>query len=167
MIVDNLFPVMLLSATLLCTLVAGFILVFSIVVMPGIGALPDREFLRSFQVIDGVIQNNQPLFVFVWIGSALVLITTTILGFWTLEGRNLLLVVFATLVYLGGVQLPTITINIPLNNQLQSVNLDAVEEASCMKERQNFELRWNRWNVIRTIFACLVSVLLLTVLLLL
>jgi hypothetical protein len=31
--------------------------------IPGIKSLNDREFIRAFQVIDEVIQNNQPLFV--------------------------------------------------------------------------------------------------------
>lgn len=164
MIIENVFPFVLLSATLLCVLVAGFILLFAIVVMPGIGLLPDREFLRSFQVIDGVIQNNQPLFLVVWIGSALTLTTAAIASFWVLEGKSFLILTFAAVVYLTGVQLPTVTVNIPLNNQLQSLDLKAAEEATCLKARESFEARWNRWNMIRTIFGLLVSVMLLTVL---
>ena len=34
--------------------------------MPGIGTLDDAAFLRAFKVIDGVIQRNQPVFVFIW-----------------------------------------------------------------------------------------------------
>lgn len=161
MVIENVFPFVLLSATLLCVLVAGFILLFAIVVMPGIGQLPDREFLRSFQVIDGVIQNNQPLFLIVWIGSALTLTTTAFLSFWVLEGKSFLMVVCAAVVYLTCVQLPTVVVNIPLNNQVQSLNLNATEEATCLKARESFETRWNRWNTIRTIFALLVSVMLL------
>jgi len=161
MIIENVFPFVLLSATLLCVLVAGFILVFAIVVMPGIGQLHDREFLRSFQVIDGMIQNNQPLFFVVWIGSVLTLITAAILSFWVLEGRSFLIVVFAAVVYLTCVQLPTVTVNIPLNNQLQALDLNAAGEATCLKARESFEARWNRWNTIRTFFALLVSVMLL------
>ena len=161
MVIENVFPFVLLSATLLCVLVAGFILLFAIVVMPGIGQLPDREFLRSFQVIDGVIQNNQPFFLIVWIGSALTLTTAAVLSFWMLEGKSFLMVVCAAVVYLTCVQLPTVVVNIPLNNQLQSLNLNATEEATCLKARESFEPRWNRWNTIRTIFALLVSVMLL------
>ena len=164
MIIENVFSLVLLFATLLCVLVAGFILLFAIVVMPGIGLLPDRDFLRSFQVIDGVIQNNQPLFLVVWIGSALTLTTAAILSFWVLEGRSFLIVVLAAAVYLVGVQLPTVTVNIPLNNQVQSLDLSSVEETTCVKAREDFEARWNRWNMIRTICALLVSVMLLIVL---
>ena len=49
----------LILAAFLCSLVAGFLFAFAIVIMPGIGSLNDREFLRAFQVMDRVIQNNQ------------------------------------------------------------------------------------------------------------
>ena len=64
------FQVTLVVATLLCTLVAGFVFAFAVVVMPGIRSLGDGEFLRAFQVMDRVIQNNQPIFMLAWIGSA-------------------------------------------------------------------------------------------------
>lgn len=170
MTIANLFPVVLIAAALLCTLVAGFILLFAIVVMPGIGSLSDREFLRAFQVIDGVIQNNQPIFLFVWIGSALTLIAAAILSVWETEGTDRAVLTAATVVYLVGVQLPTATVNIPLNNRVQALdldndeNVDADHKITHANERRNFEERWNQWNAIRTIFACLTSVLLLFVL---
>ena len=163
MLTESILPVVLLVATLLCTLVAGFVLLFAIVVMPGIGTLPNREFLHAFQVIDKVIQNNQPLFIFIWIGSAAALVVAMVLSVWQLEGIGRILIIVATTTYLVGVQLPTFTINIPLNKRVQSLNLDVFDEASQSTERRYFETRWNRWNVIRTVFACLTSVLLLMV----
>lgn len=160
----SVFPIVLIAATLLCTLVAGFILLFAIVVMPGIGTLSDRDFLRAFQVIDGVIQNNQPIFLFVWIGSTLALVASAILGIWELEGANRVVLIAATCVYLVGVQLPTVNVNIPLNNRVQALDLAAGDERSHEMERQQFEHRWNRWNIARTVFACLISILLLYVL---
>ncbi|MGB5425029.1 MAG: hypothetical protein WBN03_22880, partial [Desulfobacterales bacterium] len=65
----GIFQAALILATFLCSLVAGFLFAFSVVVMPGIRSLNDREFIRAFQVMDRVIQNNQPIFMLVWIGS--------------------------------------------------------------------------------------------------
>ena len=48
----------LIASTLLCALVTGFIFTYAVVVMPGFAKLDDRDFIRSFQVTDGVIQNN-------------------------------------------------------------------------------------------------------------
>ena len=54
-------------ATFLCSIVAGFLFAFWVVAMPGIRSLNDREFIRAFQVMDRVIQNNQPILC--WSGS--------------------------------------------------------------------------------------------------
>ena len=58
----NLFLPVLVLATFLCSLVAGLLFAFAVVVMPGLRSLDDGGFIRAFQAIDRVIQNNQPLF---------------------------------------------------------------------------------------------------------
>lgn len=165
MLAESIFHVTLILATLFCTLVTGFTLLFATVVMPGIGTMEAREFLRAFQVIDRVIQKNQPLFVLVWIGSAVASVAAAALGLGQLEGTERHLLIVAATVYVVGVQLPTLTINIPLNNRLQMLDIDALDETVQVAERRRFEPRWNRWNAIRTASAGLTSVL-LTVLLL-
>jgi uncharacterized membrane protein len=157
----TLFGVTLVLATFLCSLVAGFLFAFAIVVMPGIRNLDDGGFIRAFQVIDGVIQNNQPLFLLVWLGSALALVAATVLGLGTLSGADCLLLVLAALLYLFGVQLPTMTINIPLNNRLQRLDPDTMDATARSRARADFEPRWNRWNVFRTACASLTVILLL------
>lgn len=152
-------------ATLLCSLVAGFVFAFAVVVMPGIKNLNDGEFIRAFQVMDRVIQNNQPLFMLVWIGSSLALIVATGFGIAELSGGKRLLLLVATGFYLLAVQAPTITINIPLNNKLQTLDVDAMAERDRQCARADFEPRWNRWNVIRTMFASMASALLIILLL--
>ena len=153
------FQIVLILATLLCSLVAGFLFAFAIVVMPGIKTLNNREFIRTFQVIDGVIQNNQPLMVVVWMGSILAAVAAAVMGFGQLDGTQRLLLVSAPIVYILGVQLSTFTINVPLNNRLQRLNVDAMDELALKAARMNFEPGWNRWNLVRTPFAGLTSVL--------
>jgi uncharacterized membrane protein len=154
-----------LISALLCSLVAGFVLCFAIVVMPGIRMLGFLDFLKSFKAMDGIIQNNQPLFLLVWLGSALALLASALLGIWRLESLDLALLVLACVIYLLGVHGPTITINIPLNNRLQSLDLDAATEAELQATAEMFESRWLRWNAIRTVIATLTTVLLLVLLL--
>lgn len=156
----DLLRVTLTLSTLLCSLVAGFLFAFTIVVMPGIRTLNDHDFLQTFKVIDLVIQNNQPLFVLVWLGSIVVLIAAAGLGIAQLDGVNRLLIIMATAIYLLGVQWPTVTINIPLNNQLQIQDLDTMAELALREVRINFEPLWIQWNSIRTVFASLTSLLL-------
>jgi uncharacterized membrane protein len=126
-------------AAFLCALVAGFLFAFAAVVMPGIGTLDDGRFIRAFQVIDRVIQRNQPLFVLVWVGS--VLIAVAALGIRALSGADRLLIILVALVYLLGVQLPTVTINVPLNNRLQRRDLGSMDEPTRRRAREDFEPR--------------------------
>jgi len=153
----------LLSA-LLCSLVAGLVLSFGIVVMPGIRTLGDLDFLKSFKAMDRVIQNNQPIFMLVWLGSVLVLLASTVLGIWRLGGLDRFLLIVACAIYIFGVHVPTVTINIPLNNHLQSQDLDTMPESELLATVEKFESRWLRWNTIRTVIATLTSVLLLVLL---
>jgi uncharacterized membrane protein len=152
-------------AAFLCSLVAGMLFAFAIVVMPGIKKLDDSSFIRAFQAIDRVIQNNQPVFLFVWVGSALAIVAAAVMGISELSQTDRLLVIAAAFVYVFGVQLPTVVVHIPLNNILQKLDPGAMSDAERQRERSNFEPRWNRWNAIRTACSIFASILLLLLLL--
>ena len=161
----TLFHLVLIAATLLCSLVAGFLFAFAVVVMPGIRSLDDGEFIGAFRAIDGVIQRNQPLFMLVWVGSVLLLVTAALAGVWTLAGVSRLLVIAAALIYIVGVQAPTARINIPLNNQLQRIDPRTMSETARRRARDDFERQWNQWNVFRTVCASVVAGLLIVLVL--
>ena len=161
----TLFDVTVVSAALLCSVVAGLVFTFAVVVMPGIRTLPDRDFLRAFKVMDRVIQQNDPLFLLAWAGSVLAVLAVVALSFGSVSGLDFWLVLGAGAAYIGGVQAPTISINVPLNNRLQALDIDGLDEASLRTARDEFEARWNRWNAIRTVVACAVSVAWLVLLL--
>ena len=154
----------LLLSIVFCSLVAGLLFGFAIVVMPGIAKLTDKEYLLAFKHMDGVIQNNQPLFVLVWAGSILSVIATLALVIMNLRGEELYLLTVATLLYLIGVQLPTFRFNIPLNNELQNLDVEELEDDQAKSSRVEFETPWNRWNRIRTVNAIIAVTLLLFVL---
>ena len=160
-----LLELVLILATLLCALTAGLVFAFASVVMPGIGKLGDREFIRSFQVIDGVIQAGQPVFGLVWMGSVVALLLSAVMGGLQLDGMERAFVIVSALVYVLGVQVPTFRINVPLNNTLQRLDVDAMDKDALASARRAFENRWVRWNSIRTVVASLVSVALMFVLL--
>lgn len=100
----------------------------------------------------------------VWVGSVLAIIVLGVLGIWQFDGLEYYLIVLAVLLYLLGVQLPTITVNVPLNNRLQSFDADKLNVQALSEERQYFEPRWTRWNTIRAIMACFTSLLLIVLL---
>lgn len=159
----ELIDISLVTATLLCSLVAGFLIAFAIVVMPGIATLDDLNFLRGFKVIDRVIQNNQPVFMIIWLGSALAIIVSAVVSLWQLAGIDRILVITAAAIYLLGVQLPTVIFNIPLNNRLQGQDLEKMSDSELGEARKGFEIPWLRWNWIRTFIATATSVILIIV----
>ena len=146
---------LLLVSTLLCTLVTGFVFTYAIVVMPGFGKLNDREFI---QATDGIIQNNQPLFMFVWVGSIASVAATIVLSVVHPNGNeHWVIILFGTL-YIIGVQGITMLVHLPLNNSLQGVDINELDEESLQQLRSEFETRWNYFNNIRTSIACTVSI---------
>ena len=93
----------LILSILSCSLVGGFIFTYAIVVMPGLSNLNDKDFLRAFQVTDAVIQNNQPLFMFTWIGSILSVLATILVSLVSIGFAEGWLIVLVAFVYLLGV----------------------------------------------------------------
>ncbi len=154
----------LIFTILLCSLVSGFIFTYSIVVMPGLSNLNDKDFLKAFQVTDAVIQNNQPLFMFTWIGSIVAILTTIVASLITAGLLEFWLIILVGAAYLLGVQGITVAIHIPLNNHIQKLNIDELNDKTLAYERKNFEAKWNFFNKIRTFVAISASSLLLIVL---
>ena len=153
--------VFLILSVLFCTLVTGFIFTYAVIVMPGFSKLDDKEFLRAFQVTDGIIQNNQPLFMLTWIGSIISVLGTVLCEILSLELRDSWLIILCGVVYLLGVQGITMSIHLPLNNKLQELVLDELSNQILKEQRSNFEETWNFYNKIRTALAFSVSLLFL------
>lgn len=160
----TLFSISLVLAMFFCSLVAGFLFAFAVVVMPGLRSLSDGEFIRAFQGMDGIIQANNPLFVVVWLGSIVSLIACAVLGGMHLPMLDRLVLFGAAGAYFLMVQLPTFRINIPLNNFIQSLDTRSMDATELEEARHRFEPRWNRWNNFRTISSALVVVMLIIVL---
>jgi len=121
--------------------------------MPGFSKLDDKEFLRAFQVTDGIIQNNQPLFMLTWVGSIISVISVIAISIFSLGFSEAWIIFIVGLIYLLGVQGITISIHLPLNNRIQSIDINNMNNQSLNKERTKFELRWNYFNKIRTFIA--------------
>ena len=160
----ELFVITLVISALLCSLVAGFVFCFAIVVMPGIRLLGDLDYLKSFKAMDGIIQDNQPVFMLVWLGSALTTLAATVLGLWHLDGVDLELLIFACAIFILGVHVPTVAINIPLNNRLSTLDLDTISQRETAEIAALFKTRWTRSNSFRTLVAILTTILLLVLL---
>ena len=149
----NSLDISLVFAVLTCSLVTGFIFTYAVVVMPGFSKLEDKEFLRAFQVTDGVIQNNQPLFMLTWVGSIISVLSVMAISILSLGLSEAWIIFVVGLIYLLGVQGITVSIHLPLNNHIQKIDINDMNNQSLNEERTNFEMRWNYFNKIRTFIA--------------
>ena len=160
----DILDISLVFSILSCNLVGGFIFTYAIVVMPGLSILNDKDFLRAFQVTDAVIQNNQPLFMFTWVGSIVAMLTTILISLVSFGLSETWLILLISFVYLLGVQGITVAVHIPLNNHIQKIKMEELNDETLADERLKFETKWNFFNYIRTSIAISVSVLLLILL---
>ena len=96
----NSLDISLVFAVLTCSLVTGFIFTYAVVVMPGFSKLEDKEFLRAFQVTDGVIQNNQPLFMLTWVGSIISVLSVMAISILSLGVSDAWIIFVVGLIYL-------------------------------------------------------------------
>jgi len=161
----DILDISLIFSILLCALVTGFILTYAVVVMPGLSKLDDKGFIKAFQVTDGIIQNNQPLFILIWVGSIVSVLGTIITSIISLGIIEAWLIISVGIVYLLGVQGITISIHLPLNKRIQKININSTNYQTLSEERKNFETKWNYFNNIRTgiaFFVILIFLLIIT-----
>jgi len=151
------------SSALLCLLVTGFILTFAIVVMPGIANLEDKDFLKAFQVTDGIIQDNQPIFLIIWLGSVISVLATMVSAVIIPDFKDAWLIICVGGFYLIGVQGLTMIFHLPLNNRVKKLDISNLDSDTLKEERLIFECKWNFYNKIRTVISFVVSLLFLSV----
>ena len=162
----DILDISLIFSILLSALVTGFILTYAIVIMPGLSNLDDKEFIKAFQVTDGIIQNNQPIFILIWVGSIVSVLSTIITSILSLGILDAWLIIFVSVVYLLLVQGITILIHLPLNKSIQNIDINSSNSETLSKVRKSFETKWNYFNNVRTVvafFVVLIFLLILTI----
>ena len=160
----DILDILLFFSILLSALVTGFILTYAIVIMPGLSNLDDKEFIKAFQVTDGIIQNNQPIFILIWIGSIVSVLSTIITSILSLGILDAWLIIFVGVVYLLVVQGITISIHLPLNKSIQNIDINSSNSETLSKMRKSFETKWNYFNNVRSVVAFFVVLIFLSIL---
>ena len=141
-------------------LIAGLMYAYSCSVNPGLGRLPDSEYIRAMQSINRAILN--PLFFISFIGTLLLLPLSTWLHYRAGLSNAFMLMLIATLVYVIGVFGVTMFGNVPLNDAMDKFNVSSANVDSIAKQRIDFEIPWNRLHTIRTL-ASMVSLVLVII----
>ena len=152
--------IVLVLATLLTGLTAGLCFTWNNAVTPGVGQLVDMGYLRSFQEMNRAIIN--PIFLIVFFGPFFLHIVNIFL-FKSSSGTLLWMVVASAALYIIGLVAVTIFGNVPLNEILDKTDLMQASAEELKLLRDKFEVKWNRFHLIRTVSTVLSFLLLLII----
>jgi uncharacterized membrane protein len=149
---DKLALILTVTATLGSGLIGGSFFAFSTSVMKALGKLPANEGMAAMQQINVVILN--PVFLGVFMGTALVSAVVAVLGFVRFGRPGLAWLIAGALFYIVGSLLVTIAFNVPMNNTLAAADAASPEGQEIWK---NYLVNWTFWNHVRTIASLLAS----------
>ena len=137
-------------AIILLGLSAGLFYAWQVSVIPGTRKLSDTTYMETMQSINKAILN--PAFFLIFFGPLIFLAVSCIYEFPNNKVIFWMLVV-ATLTYAFGTIGVTALGNVPLNDQLEALQISAMDPAQMEEFRKNYEENWNRLHLIRTIFS--------------
>ena len=139
----------ILFATAITTgLIAGLFYSWTVSVTPGIHKLGDREYLLAFQAMNKAILN--PFFFLSFIGTVVLLPCATWIHF-SIDRTKFYLLLAASLIYWIGILGVTAAGNVPMNESLAALDVNAASTAEISARRLAFESRWNLLNTVRTL----------------
>ncbi|MBL1215470.1 MAG: DUF1772 domain-containing protein [Ignavibacteriae bacterium] len=142
--------IVLFGAVILTGLSAGFFYAWSVSVIQGTKRVDASTYLETMQSVNRAILN--PAFFLIFFGSLILLIIGSIYQFDT-GNLSFWFMLMASLLYLIGTVVVTGLGNVPLNNQLDALNLNKISSNKILEFRKYYESKWNRLHLIRTIFA--------------
>lgn len=144
---------------LLNALSTGFFFAWSVSVILGTKKVSDFTYLESMQSINKEILN--PVFFIVFFGS---LITLAMCAYVQFNNKPIFWLVLASaFIYLIGTFSITAFGNVPLNNELETLNITKLSILELKNFRAYYESAWNRYHTIRTISSIISFILLLII----
>lgn len=144
-----LIKIILLITAVLTSLISGFFYAYSCSVNPGLARLTDTEYIRAMQSINRAVLN--PVFFASFFGT-LVLLPVSCWVWFMVQGLSygFLLLLAASTFYIVGVFGVTGLGNVPLNESLDKLNINAAAPQEISAHRTMFEAPWNRYHSFRT-----------------
>jgi uncharacterized membrane protein len=140
----------LFAAITLTGLSAGFFYSWAVSVIPGTRKVVDITYMESMQSINREILN--PWFFVVFFGC-LILLAVSAFQQYHSSPAAFTLILIAAGAYLFGTFGVTALGNVPLNNALDVLDLNALSTDRIAEFRQYYEVKWNRLHMVRTVFS--------------
>ncbi|MCJ8278136.1 MAG: DUF1772 domain-containing protein [Bdellovibrionales bacterium] len=130
---------------------ASFFFAWCVTVIPGTKKVSDATYLEVMQWVNKKIIN--PIFFVIFIGPGILLAINAVY----FEPMAITSAVF----YIFGTIGITMAKNVPLNDKLEAKVLSQMSEGEKSEFRKSYELVWNRWHYIRTVFSVLSFILII------
>jgi uncharacterized membrane protein len=130
--------------------IAGFFYAYTSSVMRGLDAIPAAHAIVAMQGINATVRNW--IFALAFFGAPVAAIVTGALLGWRHHMTAALLMVLAAVIYIAGAFLPTLLINVPMNEALATVTVPADPRAADRLWRA-YSGPWTWWNTLRTLFS--------------
>jgi len=152
--------VILTSLAALATAAAGGMMyVFSTFVMRGLDRTGPVDAITAMRGINAEANGN-PAFLLAYFGATILALVVGVIAVVQLnQPGSWWLLIGAVLGILGAII--TMVFNVPLNNQLDTVNPDGLSTADAAREWQAYFSTWTAWNHVRTVTSFLGAALLL------
>jgi uncharacterized membrane protein len=141
----------LMALTLILTgAIAGFFYAYTSSVMRGLDAIPAAHAIVAMQGINATVRNW--IFAPAFFGAPVAAVVTGALLQWLHLKRAALLMFLAAVIYIAGAFLPTLLVNVPMNETLAMVTVPADPQAADHLWRE-YSAPWTWWNTLRTLFS--------------
>jgi uncharacterized membrane protein len=134
-------------------LVTGLLFAFSNFVMRALAELSIENGVLAMQSINEKIIN--PIFMLLFLGTPILCVTIAARSATNLGSPGNLLLLIGSICYLIGPFGITMLFNVPLNNRLANTDMSDAGEVWA-----DYQIRWQRWNHLRTYIGALSIVLL-------
>lgn len=123
--------------------VTGLLFAFSNFVMRALAILPREQGMFAMQQINEKIIN--PIFLIFFLGTPILCLAVAANAFFELGSPGSVILLSGSISYLVGPFAITMLCNVPLNNRLA-----AADTADALEIWADYQVRWQRWNHVRT-----------------
>ena len=130
--------------------ITGFFYAYTSSVMWGLDAIAPEQAIVAMQGINATVRNA--VFAPAFFGTPVAALVTGFLLARFSQRQAALLMVLATLTYIVGAFLPTLLVNVPMNEALAAVT-SPVDPQQAAQIWTAYAQRWTWWNTLRTLFS--------------
>ena len=151
--------IIMMTVTLITGLMAGLYLGWAISVLPGFWLLEDRAMLLVFQQVNRAILNTAFKTLFT---TAAFAAPATLALYWSrFSDADRYMMILISMLLIVGHFLVTFLGNIPINQRLDKLDINAATQSEVVTMRERLKVNWRRLHWTRTIATNIAFVLLL------